>query len=312
MLFFTPPVVPNCSTSDSVRLGVRSGANNSLGRFFSIIGGCGTTLRTHPRVGSTGASFGPRFPRCRLSVSTTTYGGTNVDPGSVLAALRKCCNNLCTSGFGDFNGVCHMVMRTRPSTAGGVRALRDVGIHGNGRVTPVARFVSVGGMCNPSIVDHFGLCASVGIVITPTSNCASNRTLRTVTRITRRGLPTNFNCRLKNVTHRRTRADNDAAKLVFVLYFMFICLLLDTRCRDCVLPLSMLLSIPFNLLNDFLFMNNVNTLNDVPTLGVVLNAVSGSVCVRVTLVVLVNLLTGGTVLVMRFTLRHHEVNVDVA
>lgn len=309
ILLFTPPVVPKCDMSGNFRLGLRSGANNDLSGFCRITRSFVAGLARHPRVTSTRASFGPGFPRCVVSVSTTTYGGTNLAPGTVLAALRKCCNNLCSSGFGHFNGLCHMVVRTSPGDHAGLRSLGSVGIHGKGRVTPVARFVAVGGMCKPSGVAHFGVFASVGVGNGPTSNCDDNRTVRTVRRMTRRALPAKFNCRFSNVAHRRRDSDNDAATVVFVLYFMFICLLLDTRCRDCVLPLSMLLSMPFNLTNDFVFMRLVKLTGGVIP---VLKTTAGGVCVRVTLVVLVNLLTGGTVLVMRFTLSHHGVNVDVA
>lgn len=309
MLLFTPPVVPNCDMSGNFRVGLRSGANNDLSGFCRMTRSFVAGLRTHPRVRSTRASFGPGFPRCVVSVSTTTYGGTKLSPDSVLAALRKCCNNLCSSGFGQFNGVCHMVVRTSPGDHAGLRSLGSIGMHGNGRVTPVARFVDIGHVCKPSGVGHFGVFATVAVGNSPTSKCDSNRTVRTVRRITRRALPAKCKCRFSNVAHRRRDSDNDAATVVFILYFMFICLLLDTRCRDCVLPFTMLLSVPFNLTNDFVFTRLVKLTGGILP---VLKTTAGGVCVRVTLVVLVNLLTGGTVLVMRFTLSHHGVNVDVA
>lgn len=297
ILTFTPPVVSNFSVRGNVAVAVRSGANNSLGGFFSGIGGFLTRLGGHPRVRATRARCGPGCPRCVISMSITGAGRTNVSPSAMLSIVRNCLNNLCTSGFGTCNGLCHIVVRTKPRDHVHPSSLDGVCIHyTSNAVSPMDRFIGLGGICNPSGVAQFGLFASVSMSMAPGDNCSANSNVGTVTRITGRALPRNCNCRCSNLAHSRTRSDG-SANLVFTLYVMFICLVLDTRCRDCVLPLSMMLSVPFNLTNTFVFAGVFNR--------------SGSVCVRVSLVVLVNLLTGGTVLVMRFTLRHHHANVTV-
>lgn len=78
---------------------------------------------------------------------------------------------------------------------------------------------------------------------------------------------------------------------------MFVCLVLYSLCRDVFVPVIIVLTMPFNLVKDFLFTGYFK--------------LRGGVCVRANLVVLVKLLSGATVLLARCTSTHHQRKVDV-
>lgn len=164
------------------------------------------------------------------------------------------------------------------------------------RVTPLDRFLALAHACNTRSLDHFGVCGSVTMGTVPTSNCDANSTVHTIRRATSASLPGNCKCSCKNVAHRRGRRDN-AATVVFNVYFLVVCLVLDTLCRDFLVPFTILLDMPYNLVNSFLFTHVFK--------------LRGGVCLRAKLVVLVKLLTGATVLLARCTTRHHGTNVKL-
>lgn len=297
MFIFSPPVVVNCNVAGNLRVCIRSRGNNSVDALCSRAGRFVTTLGGHPRVRDTTAAFSAHFPRCLIRISTTHYGHTNVSPSSMLSILSYCINNGCTSGVGHFSGVCHIVMRTGPRCELGGRSLSGVCIHSSSKdVTPIKRFIALSGACNPRVLDQFGLFDAVSIGTAPTRKCDSNSTVRTIHRITGGALPTKCKCRFKNASHRRT-SSNASFIIVFIVYILFVCVVLYSLCRDLFIPLTMVLSVPFKLVNDFLFTGVFN--------------MRGGMCVRAKLVVLVKLLTGATVLIARCTSRHHHRNVAV-
>lgn len=233
-----------------------------------------------------------------MRISTSGYGHTNVAPSTILDALSNCCNKRCISGFGHFSGMCGIVVRTSPGCHISRDSLGGVFIHVSGnRVTPLDRFIALAHDCKTRSLDHFGVFGSVTMGTVPTRKCDANSTVHTIRRATMRTLPGNFKCSFNNVAHRRASRKN-AAVVVFTVYFLVVCLVLDTLCRDFLVPFTILLSIPFKLVNDFLFTGVVK--------------LRGGVCLRANLVVLVNLLTGATVLLARCTARHHGTNVDLA
>ncbi len=228
--------------------------NNSLGLFCRGSLHLVNTLGRHPRITVTCDAFGPGFPVIDISMSTTGYGHTNVSPTRMLDALNNCYNIVCTSGFGLFSGICHIVVRTSPRFHLSRRSLGGVFMHIGKRVTPVDRFVDVGGDVNPRIVGHFGLFRSVRFDIGPTPNCSANSIVGTVSRMFSRIVPGHCRCRCNNVSHRRTRAAGSGnATCVCVFYIMLVFLVLTYLCRDFLMPVTMVLSIPFNLVNSFLF-----------------------------------------------------------
>lgn len=297
MFYFRPTVVPKCKANGTIRLCVRSGAKNSVRPFCRSMRGFVVALGRHPRITVTCDSCTVGFPRVTISMSTAGYGHTKVDPDSILSIIKTCYKNSCMSGCGGCKGMCHIVVRTSPSTHLGRRTLSGVFIHGKARVTPIDRFIALHSILNPRVTGHFGLCGAVSIGIGITRKCSANRIRGTVGRITTRMLPSNCNCRCKNVTHRRTDDKKTRAIFVCALYIMLVCLVLSYLCRDFLIPLTMVLSIPFKLVKDFLFTH--------------ITKLRGGVCLRANTVVLVNLLTGATVLVARCTVRHHHGNVNV-
>ncbi len=293
----SPPLVANCNVAGNFRVRLRSGLNNSIGRFFNIYRGFLTRLGQHPRVTRTCASFGPSFPRCLIAISPTVYGETNVSPTSILSALTNCCKNRCISGVGHFSRICHIVVRTSPRCHVAPRALGTAFIHvGSNRVTPLDRFIRLRGMCNTRALSHFGLCGSVTIGNSTTSKCSSKSTVGTIGRITTRALPHGCSFRFTKLSERRRHAKGGSL-IVCLIYIVLVCLVLYTFCRDFLVPMSVVISIPYNVVKSFLFTGLFN--------------LRGGVCLRAKIVVLVNLLTGATVLVASCTASQHGTNVAV-
>lgn len=297
MFDFRPTVVPNCNVNGSLRLGLRSVANKRLTAFCRTTVRFLNTLGRHPRMTVTCASCTVGFPRVSIRISTTGYGHTKVSPDTILSTINDCYNNTCVSGCGRCNGMCHIVVRTSPRCHLSRRTLGGVFMHGNARVTPIDRFIALGRILKPRATGHFGLCDAVATGIGPTSNCSSNRIRGIVRRITTRSLPTNCKCRCNNVTHRRTDDNNTRAIFVCTVYVFLVCLVLTYLCRDFLVPFTIVFSIPFKLVKSFLFTGVLK--------------LRGGVCLRANIVVLVNLLTGATVLVARCTVRHHHGKVNV-
>ncbi len=293
----TPPVVAKCNVAGNFRLRVRSGVNKSVKRFFTIARGFLTTLGRHPRVTVTCASFGPGFPRCLMGMSPTIYGETKISPTAILSALTKCCKKRCISGVGEFSRICEMVVRTSPRCHVAPRSLGTIRIEVSGkRVTPLDRFIRLAGMCKTRALSHFGLCGSVTIGNSTTRKCSSKSTVGTIGRITRRALPEGCKFRFTKLSHRRRHAKGGTLS-VCTVYVILVCLVLYTFCRDFLVPLTIVVSIPYKVVKSFLFTGFFK--------------LRGGVCLRANIVVLVNLLTGATVLVARCTSSHHGTKVAV-
>jgi len=72
------------------------------------------------------------------------------------------------------------------------------------------------------------------------------------------------------------QSSGSATGLIFVLCFVFVYLLLSAQYESYILPLAVLLSIPFGLLGSFLFVNGVSAIGNISALKMILGTMSNN------------------------------------
>ena len=65
--------------------------------------------------------------------------------------------------------------------------------------------------------------------------------------------------------------------LIFILCFVFVYLLLSAQYESYILPLAVLLSIPFGLLGSFLFVNGMSAIGSISSLKMILGTMSNNI-----------------------------------
>mgnify|MGYP004417773085 FL=1 len=75
-----------------------------------------------------------------------------------------------------------------------------------------------------------------------------------------------------------------------MLCFVFVYLLLSAQYESYILPLSVLLSVPFGLLGSFLFVSGIGSLGSIPALKMILGTMSNDIYMQIALIMLMGLL----------------------
>lgn len=233
-------------------------------------------------------------PRTHVGVGHSGTDVVNMDAGGVTRALRCNLDKRHVNCFCVGKGRCRVLNRVGHRRHGGPTSLGNVCVQDSGKgVMRLSGLVRLANNVTPPGLCHCGHFISTAVSTKLTSKGAVKRKLSRVSGVTGRALSRAFHATLAKSSGRCHRDSSDLV-FTFVLTVILVCLVLTTRFRDFGSPLVVVLAIPLTVTNTLMF--------------VCFKSVAVGVFDRVNVVVLVNLMTGGNVLVIRFTGRGRRTN----
>lgn len=247
-----------------------------------------------PAFRVTSISLGFDDPRVEIGVGHSGTNAVKTAIHSVTRALRCNLDKRHVNCFCVGKGRCRVLNRVGHRRHGAPTGVGSVCVQDSGkrvvRLSGLMRFMrsmTPPGLCR---CGHF---VSTAMSTKLTSKGAVKRNLRRVSGVTTRALSRAFHATLSKSSGSCQRDSSDLV-FTFVLTLVLVCLVLTTRFRDFGSPFVVVLAIPLTVTKTLVF--------------VCTNNVAVGVFDRVNVVVLVNLMTGGNVLVIRFTGRGRRSN----
>ena len=118
---------------------------------------------------------------------------------------------------------------------------------------------------------------SVRLPLAPASGYTSGQALAAIAEVAKENLPAGFAYELGGMAREEAETSGSTTGLIFVLCFVFVYLLLSAQYESYILPLSVLLSVPFGLLGSFLFVSGIGSLGNIPALKMILGTMSNDI-----------------------------------
>ena len=97
-------------------------------------------------------------------------------------------------------------------------------------------------------------------------------------------LPAGYTYELGGMAREEAQSSGSTTGLIFILCFVFVYLLLSAQYESYILPLAVLLSIPFGLLGSFLFVNGMSAIGSISALKMILGTMSNNIYMQLSLI----------------------------
>ena len=145
----------------------------------------------------------------------------------------------------------------------------------------------------------------------PASGYTSGQALAAISEVADQNLPTGFGYELGGMAREEAATSSGTTAIIFLLCFVFVYLLLSAQYESYILPLSVLLSIPFGLLGSFLFVNGMGSLSNIPMLKMILGSMSNDIYMQIALIMLMGLLAKNAILIVEFALDRRKMGMSI-
>ena len=234
ILAFSPPMIPGFSANSGISLVMQDRTGGDLTKFYNIVTDFIAELNKRPEFQMAQTSYNPNYPQYMVHVDVA--------------------NGLYASNFNAYGKLYRVMIQGLPETRQTEESLNSIYVRTPAGMSPVKEFCNLERVYGPSNINRFNLFTSINVTGTVATGYSTGEAIQAIRDIAAQTLPAGYTYDFSGLTREEAKASNTTG-VIFLLCFIFIYLILSAQYESYILPLSVVLSVPFGLAGCFLFTN---------------------------------------------------------
>jgi HAE1 family hydrophobic/amphiphilic exporter-1 len=297
ILAFAPPMIPGFSANSGVSLVMQDRTGGSLDKFFGVVKDYLAELNKRPEFQTAQTSYNPNYPQYMLHMDVAKCKQAGVSPSTILSTLQGYYGGLYASNFNAYGKLYRVMIQASPETRMTPESLNSIYVRTPGGMSPVQEFCRLERVYGPNNINRFNLFTSINVTATVANGYSTGEAIKAAQEVAAEMLPQGYTYDYQGLTREEAKATNSTA-LIFVLCFIFIYLILSAQYESYILPLAVVLSVPFGLAGCFLFTMLFGHANDI--------------YMQISLIMLIGLLAKNAILIVEFALERRRLGMAIS
>lgn len=296
ILAFGPPMIPGFSATNAVTVSMLDQTGGTVQHFFNVVQDYLKELNKRPEIQTAMTSYNPNYPQYMMNVDVAKCKQAGTSPSAVLTTLQGYYGGLYASNFNSYGKLYRVMIQANAESRKRPEDLKNIYVRTSAGMVPVTEFVTPEKVYAPTSISRFNLFTSINVQATPASGYSSGDVMKAIEEVADHNLPQGFSYDYSGLSRSEKESSNSTA-LIFVLCFMFVYLILSAQYESYILPLAVLLSVPFGLAGAFLFTNLFGHNNDI--------------YMQIALIMLIGLLAKNAILIVQFALERRQTGMAI-
>ena len=296
ILALTPPMIPGYGASSGVSISMQDKTGGDVDKFYQETMKFLGALNQRPEVQYAMTQYNPTYPQYMVDVDVAKCLQSGTTPSAVLAVLQGYYGGMYVSNFNSFGKLYRVMMQASPDARLDPNSLDAVYVRVNGEMAPIKSFVTLSKVYGPASINRFNLFTSIDVNAAPNPGYSTGDVLKAIQEVSAQTLPTGYGYEYSGLTRSESEATNTTA-LVFVLCIVFVYLILSAQYESYIMPLAVVLSVPFGLAGAFIFTNIFGHENNI--------------YMQIALIMLIGLLAKNAILIVEFALERRRMGMAI-
>lgn len=296
ILAFAPPMIPGFSANNGVSVVMLDRTGGDVNKFFGIVQQYLGELNKRPEIQMAMTSYNSSYPQYMIDVDVAKCKQAGISPSTVLTTLQGYYGGLYASNFNAYGKLYRVMIQGTPESRQRPEDLNSIYVRTTNGMAPVNEFCTMNRVYGPSNINRYNMYTSISVTATVADGYSSGEAIKAVEEVASNTLPAGYGYEFTGLT--RTEANSSSSTgLIFVLCFVFVYLILSAQYESYILPLSVLLSVPFGLAGAFLFTQLFGHQNDI--------------YMQISLIMLIGLLAKNAILIVQFALERRHTGMAI-
>ena len=295
ILFFQPPAVSGFGMGAGVSFALlnKSGAdvteiNKTTQEFMAA-------LNARPEVQYAQTSFNTDYPQYQMDINVERAMQSGISVSEILSVLQNYIGGYYATDFTLYGKQFRVMVQALPQDRKDVNSLNGLFVKtGTGEMAPISEYVTLNRTFGPQAISRYNLYTSVDISAAPNEGYSTGDVVKAVEEVASQSLNSNYGIDYTGLTREEQNAGSQTI-VIFLLSLIFTYFILSAQYESYILPLSVLMSLPFGIFGAYL--------------GQWLFGLENNIYFQISLIMLMGLLAKNAILIVEFAVqrrRHGE------
>ena len=297
VLAFAPPMISGFSAQSGITMTMQDKTGGDLNTFYTNVKKFLAELNKRPEIQTAQTQYNPNYPQYMVDVDVAKTKQAGISPSSVLTVMQGYLGGLYASNFNSYGKLYRVMIQAGPESRMRPDDLSKIYVRcSDGTMSPVSEFVNLRKVYGPSNITRFNLFTSMDVSVATNSGYSSGDGMKAIAEVAKETLPEGYGYEYSGLTRSEAESSNSTG-LIFALCIVFVYLILSAQYESYILPLSVVLSIPFGLAGAFIFTNIFGHSNDI--------------YMQISLIMLIGLLAKNAILIVQFALERRRTGMAI-
>jgi HAE1 family hydrophobic/amphiphilic exporter-1 len=295
--FISPPTIQGFSASGGFEFQLQDKGGHTIDEFYKVSTDFLAKLSERPEIQYASTSFNPNFPQYMMDINLAKIKDAGLSVSDVLRTMQGYYGGLYASDYNQYGKQYRVMIQADASYRQNPEGLSKVFVRNkNGTMAPITEFITLRRVYGPESITRFNLFTSISVTGSPNPGYSSGDAIIAIQEVAASSLPAGYGYDFSGLT-REELASGSQTIYIFILCLIFVYFLLSAQYESYILPLAILLSIPFGLAGAYLFS--------------ILFGLDSSIYLQICLIMLIGLLAKNGILIVEFALERRRNGMDI-
>jgi len=298
VMFFAPPMIAGYSVTNGFELQLQDKTGGDIVKFHEIAMNFISELNKCPEIQMAYTTFNPSFPQYMVDIDVAKAKQAGLSPQTILSTLQGYYGGMYVSNFNRFGKLYRVMMQATPDSRVSPETLNSIKVRNGNEMAPITNFITLKRVYGPDLLKRFNMFTSIAVSGSPNPGYSSGEAIAAIQRTADQYLPQGYGYEFAGMTREEAGSSSGSATaVIFGLCILFVYLLLSAQYESYILPLAVILSVPFGLMGTFIFAK--------------IGGITNNVYLQIALIMLIGLLAKNAILIVEFAVERRRTGMSI-